>query len=285
MTRTMASVRTAVVAVFAVAWLSPATAQGSCDGAQTTLDRTQRALSEGRVSAALQGLSSLEEQHPDCVPAILLRAQVAAARGDERGAESLYLRATELAPERPEPFFDLGVFYDGRQQHRRAAAQFRNVIDLSPSDPQAWDYLALSLEGAGDFDKAESAYRMGLGRNRGPRFDPMLHYNYGRFLMKMGRLTEAEKHLDEAVRLVPGTRAVHFERARLAESLADMRRALVHGKRALATPDARGVILDMQVHYLLARVHQALGNTDEARRFRTLTEDAEIPIETRRSGR
>ncbi|MDE0104539.1 MAG: tetratricopeptide repeat protein [Bryobacterales bacterium] len=272
----------ATLALVATVLVGAPRASGSCDGAEATIAATQRALSQGQASVALSALASLAESHPECVPAIMLRAQVAAARGDASQAESLFQQATDLAPTRPEPFFELGVFYDGRQQHGRAAEQFRKVLEIAPNDPQAWDYLGLSLEALGDFDRADSAYRMGLARNQGPRFDPMLHYNYGRLLMKLGRLAEAEEHLDRAVRLAPSMRAVHYERARLAERTGDAARALGHAERALRTADARGVILDMQVHYLLSRLHRALGNTEKAKEYQTLTEGAEVPLDARR---
>ncbi len=234
----------------------------------------------------MAGLSTLAASHPNCLPGVLLRARAHAARGQAREAETLYLHACELAPAQPEPFFQLGVFYDGRQQHARAAEQFRKVLGLAPGDPQAYDYLGLSLEALGEFDKAESAYRMGLASNSGPRSDPMLHYNYGRYLLKRGRLADSQRHLDEAVKRAPGVRAVHYERAQLALRLGTLQSARAHAERALQTADPRGVILDMQVHYLLSRIYRGLGETDLAARYTALSQQAEIPLDARRhSGR
>lgn len=260
--------------------------RASCVGAEEGLSAAQQALARGQISAAQSALSALASSHPDCAPAVALRAQFQAALGNESQAEQLFLRACELAPGQPEPFFQLGVLYDSRQQHGRAAEQFRKVLALAPSDPQAYDYLALSLEGLGEFAKAESAYRMGLANNNGPRFDPMLHYNYGRYLMKQERLADARKHLDQAVQLVPNVRAVHYERAKLAQSLGDAEVARSHAERALALKDPAGVILDMQVHYLLSRVYRALGEAELAARYTRLSQQAEIPLDARRrSGR
>ena len=260
--------------------------RGSCVGAEGGLSVAQQALAQGRVDIASAQLADLAASHPDCPPAVLLRAQLLAARGDSREAEELFVRACTLAPSQPQPFFQLGVFYDSRQQHGKAAEQFRKVLGLTPTDPQAYDYLGLSLEALGEFDKAESAYRMGLARNRGPRFDPMLHYNYGRYLAKHGRLADAEGHLDEAVRRAPGVRAVHYERAKLAEQLGDLNRARSHAEKALTLEDRGGVILDMQVHYLLSRVYRAMGETDLAAKYTALSEKGEIPLGARqRSGR
>ncbi len=254
----------------------------SCTGAEAGLAAAQQELQQGRVNAGLDRLSSLAASHPDCVPVILMQAQVHAMRGEDGQAEAMFVRACGVAPDRPEPHFQLGVFYDGRQQHGRAAEQFRRVLSITPSDPQAYDYLGLSLEALGEFAGAESAYVMGLARNSGPRFDPMLHYNYGRYLVKQGRSDDAKRHLDEAVRLVPNVRAVHYERAKLAEQLGDLTDARKHGERALGLADPGGVILDMQVHYLLSRIYRALGEDALAAKFTALSQKAEIPLSARR---
>ena len=260
--------------------------RGSCDGAEGRLSAAQRALALGNIEIASAQLADLADSHPECPPALVLRAHLLAVLGDSSQAEELYIRACELAPAQPEPFFQLGVFYDSRQQHGKAAEQFRAVLRLAPSDPQAYDYLGLSLEALGEFDKAEASYRLGLARNSGPRFDPMLHYNYGRFLVKHGRLDDAKAHFDEAVKLSPGVRAVHYERAKLAEKLGDLSGARAYAERALALEDRGGVILDMQVHYLLSRVYRELGEKELAAKFTSLSQQAEIPLSARqRSGR
>ena len=260
--------------------------RGSCVGAEGGLSAAQQALARGSFEAARVQLAKLTRSNPNCAPALLLRAQLLAAMGDSREAEELYVRACELAPTQPEPFFQLGVFYDSRQQHSKAAEQFRTVLRLAPSDPQAYDYLGLSLEALGEFDKAEASYRLGLARNAGPRFDPMLHYNYGRFLVKHGRLDDAKAHFDEAVKLSPGVRAVHYERAKLAAKLGDLKGARAYAERALELEDRGGVILDMQVHYLLSRVYRELGEKELAAKFTSLSQQAEIPLSARqRPGR
>lgn len=271
-------------------WLIPATlgivsvdlTSGSCAGAEESLSSAQTALSRGQIETAVALLAVLARSYPDCGPAVLLHAQVQAGRGKAKEAEELFLRACSLAPQQSEPFFQLGIFYDSRQQHGRAANQFRKVLKLTPGDPQAYDYLALSLEALGEFDQAEAAYRMGLARNRGPRFDPMLHYNYGRFLMKQNRLDDAGRQLDQAIELVPDVRASPYERAKLNEMLGDLKGTRSHGERALALADPGGVILDMQVHYLLARVYRALGETELAAKYTALSQEAEIPLSVRR---
>ncbi len=269
-----------------LAGISVGTAVGSCVGADAAMAAATAALAQGRVGDAERQLANLAQSHPACAPALVLLAQVAAGRGEARQAEELFVRACEAAPGQPEPPFQFGIFYDSRQQHGRAAEQFQKVLALTPGDPQAYDYLALSLEALGQFKQAEQAYRLGLARNEGQRFDPMLHYNYGRFLMKRSRLDEAQRHLDQAAVLVPDVRAVHYERAKLAEKRGDLDRARRHGERALELADPQAVILDLQVYYLLSRVYRDLGDEGQAAKYTALSQKATVPLSARsRSGR
>ena len=132
--------------VVAVGLLSAASARSSCVGAEAGLSQVQRSLAQGRIQSAVDRLSGLTASHPEC-PARSghAGAQFLARQGMAREAEEWFLKAVELGP-RPAPkaHFHLGVFYDSRQQHAKAAERFRKVLSLQPSDPQAYDYLALS---------------------------------------------------------------------------------------------------------------------------------------------
>ncbi len=215
---------------------------------------------------------------PNDVEALILRGRILGMKGEFTKAEQLLRKAARLSPTNAEAPFQLGVLYDHRQQNRRATEQFEKVIQLSPQDPNAYDFLALSLEPLGEFEKAERAYRKALQVNRGPRFDAYLYYNYGRFLMKLNRFAEAAKHLDRAVKLVPGSRAVHFERAKLNMKLGNYEQARHDGERAMKLKDPGGVILDLQVYYLLSRLYSRLGEKELAEKYTKLSQTAKVPL-------
>ena len=237
-------------------------------------------------TAADATLAGLEKTHPHCVQALVLYGQILAMKGQPAEAEQRLSRACELAPDSAEARFQLGVFYDGRQQNAKAAEQFTKVIALTPQDPRAYDYLALRLEPLGRIEEAEQAYRKGLAVNRRPNFDAFLDYNYGRFLLKQNRLTELKRHLDRAVELAPKTRAVYYERARLNLKLRNNERARSDAERALTLQDPGGVILDLQVYYLLARVYSQLGENELAEKYVKLSQTSSVPLKARlRSGR
>lgn len=277
----MARILSGVVGVLWLGVIIPCLAEASCDGAERELSTIAALVEQGRFQAVMERHAALAASHPNCVQVVLLGAQAHASRGEYQEAEQAFLRACDLAPSNADPYFQLAVMYSNRQQHARAAEKFRKVLSLTPSDPQAYDYLGLSLEKVGDFEKAEAAYRMGLAHNAGPRFDPMLHYNYGRYLLMHNRLAEAREQLDRAISLVPTVRAVHYERAKLAERLGDLGDARKYAEESLRLPDPGEVILEMQVHYLLSRIYRALGESELAAKFTALSQQGEVPMRAR----
>ncbi len=233
----------------------------------------------GQAEAAAQRAFALD---PGLAEAVLLRGRILGLKGEVSEARAALTEAVRLAPENPEAHYQLGVFHDGRQQNHKAAAAFEKVVRLTPDDPRAYDYLALNLEPTGDVKRAEWAYKKGLALNRGERFDAFLYYNYGRFLMKQNRLGEAKKHLDKAVTETPRARSARYERGKLNLKLGNLKAARDDAERALALEDPAGVILDLQVHYLLARIHRRLGDEQEARRYSELSRQSSVPLEARR---
>lgn len=241
-----------------------------------------------RVLAVVAGLlaAAAMPARSDCrgAEAALATARSAAGRTDLASAERAYLAVQASHPSCAEAFFELGVLYDRTQQPGKAAAQFEKAVELAPDNPQAWDYLALSLEPLGEFQRAERAYQKGLAVNRGPLFDAFLDYNYGRFLMKMNRLDEAAVHLDRAVALAPQTRAVYYERAKLHEKRGRYEEARRDAEKAAGLPDPAGIILDLQVYYQLARIYGRLGEKELAAKYRKLAETSKVPISSRLRG-
>lgn len=213
--------------------------------------------------------------------ALLLRGRILAMKGMPREAEELLEKASRLAPNDPEPHFQLGTLYDANQEHRKAVAQFQKVISMTTKNPRAYDFLALNLEPLGRLEEAEQSYRKGLRVNQGPLFDGFLDYNYGRFLMKQNRLEEALQHLDRAVEIAAGARAVHFERAKLNLKLGRRSEARRDAERALALPDPGGVILDLQVYYLLATIYTRLGEKELAQKYVRLSQSTKVPAKAR----
>ena len=61
------------------------------------------------------------------------------------------------------------------------------AYDFDPRIKEIADCVVL-----GEGERAERTYRQALEANSGPFFDPTLEYNFGRFLLKQGRLEESQ---------------------------------------------------------------------------------------------
>jgi len=133
----------------------------------------------------------------------------------------------------------------------------------------------MELELAGEPAKADAAYKQGLAVNREPRFDPLLAYHYGRFLLQLNRLAESKVYLDRAVALLPDYGAVYYQRAKLYLEMEKYTEARADAERVLAIPEARRFTYDFQIYYLLATIYRRLGERELAEKFATLARTAQ----------
>lgn len=213
---------------------------------------------------------------------LVLKGQLLAMRGQVPLAELALKEACALDPNDAIAHFELGSLYDAAKRSPEAVKQFEKAVALNPRDASAWDYLALSLEPSGEVERAEEAYRKGLAVNQAPVFDSFLDYNYGRFLLKRNRLEESKNHLDRAAELAPQVRAVWYEHAKINLRLQNYREARADAEQALRLADSSGVIIDLQVFYLLESIYRRMGETELAEKYATLSRDTPVPLRKQR---
>lgn len=234
-------------------------------------------LSRGlRSQAARLTVQSLAID-PDCPEALVVQGQILGQQGRLGEARAALERAVAVDPANFEAHYELGVWFFRINRFDLAAQRFESAIALRPPRTQARGYLALSLEMLGENERAEQTYRETLRANSGPFFDPTLDYNYGRFLLKQGRLEESLPHLDRAVALHPLRRGPRYQRARLYLAQGDYVSARQNAERALTLGKPGDHVLDLQVYYLLATIYSRLGETDLAKKYAELARSTEIP--------
>lgn len=285
----------------------------ACAGAGPQLDQAAQALGRRDLEQAARALAPLESEYPACwkvnlalgrlryeqgdyrhastfselallsapedPEALVLRAQILLLGNQVTQARELLEKACRLDPGNAEAHYQLGVLHDGARRGAEALAEFEKVTRLRPGDARAWDYLALNLGQMGEIARAEAAYQKALAVNQGPLADPFVDYNYGRLLLKLNQLEEGRKHLDRALQLSPGTRAVHYEHGRLNLRLGRLQDARADAERALALPDPGGFILDLQIFNLLVQIHTRLGDEAQARKYAQLSEKSVVPVQ------
>ncbi|WP_151637060.1 CheR family methyltransferase [Noviherbaspirillum aerium] len=86
--------------------------------------------------------------------AILRQARETADAGDRQGAERLYQRCLQLAPDCAEAYFMLGLLLERQHDARAAAEHLRRAVYLEPDHYEALCHLALLAEQDGDADAA-----------------------------------------------------------------------------------------------------------------------------------
>jgi tetratricopeptide (TPR) repeat protein len=247
-----------------------------CAGARD-LASAAVALDRGEVARA-DYLSSLAlALSPDCPDALVIQGRVLTLKGRLREGREALEKAVRLAPENAEARYQLGVWLYRRRLYPEAVPQFEKVVARRPLDARAHDYLALNLEALGEAERAELAYRRARKVNEGPFRDPFFDYYYGRFLLKQNRLEESRAHLDRAVVLHPDERAGHYERGKLNVARKDYSAARQDAERALGLVDPAGLVLDLQVYYLLATIYARLGETELARKYAELSRITSTP--------
>ena len=248
-----------------------------CAEAESALASAAEALDKGQWARADYQSALALSLSPDCPEALVIQGRILSQRGQAHAARQALEKAASLDPENAEARYHLGVWLYRRQLHPEAVPHLEKVVALRPMDARAYDYLALSLEALGNAERAALAYRSALKVNDGPFSDPFLDYYYGRFLLKQNRLEESRSHLDRAVALHPRERTAHYERAKLYLALREYGAARRDAERALSLRDPGGLVLDLQVYYLLATVYGRLGETELARKYAELARTTEIP--------
>jgi tetratricopeptide (TPR) repeat protein len=250
--------------------LAPGDALAHALFAQYWLSRGRHAQADYQSALAL----SLD---PDCPEALVVQGQILSLKGQTVASRQALEKAASLRPANADAHYQLGILFFRGRLNPEAVRQFEDAVALRPTDARAYDYLALSLEGLGEAERVDLAYRSALKVNEGPFFDPFVEYNYGRFLLKQDRLEESRSHLDRAVALLPNHRGVHYERGKLDLALKDYQLARKDAERALSLRDPSGFVLDLQVYYLLATVYARLGESELARKYAELSRTTPIP--------
>jgi tetratricopeptide (TPR) repeat protein len=214
---------------------------------------------------------------PDCPEALVVRGQILGHRGLYGESRVVLEKAVALDPTSAEAQHELGIWFFRVNLFEQAARHFEKAVALRPQEARSLDYLALCLEMLGEGERAEQFYRKAIEANRAPFSDPTLDYNFGRFLLKQGRLEESLIHIDRAVAQFPLRRGPRYQRAKLHLARGDYESARKDAERALALGKPGDVVLDVQVYFLLTTIYSRLGETELAREYAELARTTEIP--------
>lgn len=151
-----------------------------------------------------------------------------AERGEWDKAVEDLKRAYALDPANVETLIDLCLAYTEKKDFENAANYGRRAVEAvkaGPSDRQAGAYhaLGLALEGLGEDQKAEAAYREGIARDPS---DAGLYLTLGNLYGKAKSLDRALTAYEEVVRLDPKNEFVYSNIAYVHEAMGNAAEAM-----------------------------------------------------------
>jgi tetratricopeptide (TPR) repeat protein len=119
-------------------------------------------LTQRRGPEAVAQMERTVDRYPTADKAWFGLAGALGAVQDFGRAEKVTLKAIELAPEKTQYRFFLGIVRQQRRHYKEAAAAFREAIQLRPGYAEAHFKLGECLRELGERDTADHAFRDAL---------------------------------------------------------------------------------------------------------------------------
>jgi tetratricopeptide (TPR) repeat protein len=159
----------------------------------------------GRYAEIERHLRQVLREQPEDAEALELSGRLRVERECWSDALGFFQKALELRPADPEyaRMAGLCALYGGEAS--AAEGYFRKACSLDGEAAEPWHFLALARERAGRLEEAASGYLRCL------QLDPgylQARLRAGLVLLQLGRHSEAEKQLQEHVRLRPGAQGL-----------------------------------------------------------------------------
>jgi tetratricopeptide (TPR) repeat protein len=202
--------------VSAVSASPPTTAELSSWSESQFLSRGSDLLLSHAIAASVDVFQAGVARFPDSVKLYTGLGIVLTARGDYSKAIASLLRATDLTPSDPRPYFVLAKAYAGSPQPTdEVPKRLERLVTLDPRNPLALYYNALVLEKGSGKDKAVLAQAESL-LQRAVALDPdfaEVHLQLGIVYAARSNDTDAIREYQAAVKLKPSLAAAHYRLA------------------------------------------------------------------------
>jgi len=177
----------------------------------------------GNYDGAIAKINTMIEGLPDCDVCYNLLGDINMKKGDLEAAEAGYLKAIELAPDKPGPYNALASIYNTQRKFEEAAAMSEKASNLTGGDPatgsgggdaSASYNQGIALWNAGKAAEAEAAFQ------RATELDPKnadAHYWLGMARFNQGKLKEAKTPFETYLKLEPDGENAATAKALLAQ--------------------------------------------------------------------
>ncbi len=164
---------------------------------ETLAGQADKAFSKGRYTAAEQLYRTLYDHQPDHVAGLVNLGTILLYRNKCEEAIEYLTRATRLAPDLPISYFLAGICYYRLDRMEEAAQMFTYTIELDPANAEAFFYLA-NIEGIGGQTELALSHFAAAVKLKPTLADA--HYNMSRLYAELGRIPDAARAYDRAVK-------------------------------------------------------------------------------------
>jgi tetratricopeptide (TPR) repeat protein len=173
---------------------------GPCTGAEAQLAAVSKNITLDAIDVAEGMLRPLATSYPECPEILLAQARIQDARGNAQQAADLYIRYTDLEPDKSQGLAYFGRFFLEQRDYMRADALSAAAVDKNPNDP-----AALALRGQILVMKGQSAQGKTMLEKAcelDPD-DPEAQFQLGTIYDKAKSAPSAVKHFRKAAELNP----------------------------------------------------------------------------------
>jgi tetratricopeptide (TPR) repeat protein len=183
--------------------------------------------------------------------------------GDLNRAEMGFLKALELAPDRPSVLTNLSIVYTKQNKLVQASELVQKALEKDSTEPLYWLQSGVVQLKLGDYNGALISLTRALEKN------PSLaegHNNLGGTLKELNRLDDALASYDRAVSLDPGYAEAHNNRGNALKELNRLDEALVSYDKAISLKPGYAEAHGNRGNALkeLNRLDEALASYDKA---------------------
>ena len=227
-------------------------------------ENAKQDFADHKFSEAVSEVDAALHESPYMVPALVLKARLAAFAHRPDVEKSCLITAVTVDPSSEEAQFFLGMFYYTQNDFKLAVSPLQTAQTLSPKSPLPVFYLAMTQEALGDETKSLALYQQ--AENLSPQKSPQtasILVAYGKFLLSLGQSKDSVEKDRRAIEVDPESRDAHYELAKGLDHEGDFKNAAREGERALTLPELD--TSDAQIHFLLANLYRKLGQPDLAK--------------------
>ena len=218
----------------------------------------------GRLDASEENLKLVLEANPRDSEALLMLGMVLLAAGRFLDAHAVAQKAAKAMPSSDQAYAVRGMAEMQMQRYAEAAKSYGKAVELNPKAQDVNLGLAVSLWDAGNIAESYAVFEQGLKRFPG---DPYQSLEYGRLLLKSAKPDDAAAEtravglLQNALTLNGSLPEAHYLLGDLALRKGDPEKALQHLEQAVKLDPGSS-----KIHFALSRTYRRMGRMDDAAR-------------------